>query len=156
MKLLQVVLIGVGVLAPVTMTIRGSNPAAQVGEAVSTSDAPSSTWTARLTLFHGGSRLVKIEGVGCTRSICSRTDIRGRGEHEAFEHPGSLDSIPFDAIDAIQNTTPTRALFVLKDGTRRRISLVTDFRVLYVRDESGKAQKLDLSEVASVEFVAKQ
>src|SRR5580692_4812043 len=104
MKLLQVVLMGVGVLAPVTMTIRGANRGAKVGETISAPDAHSPTLTARLALFHGESRLVTIEGVGCTQSICSRTLIKGRAGHEAFEHPGSLDSIAFDAIDAIQNT----------------------------------------------------
>jgi hypothetical protein len=111
--------------------------------------------TAKLTLLNGASRLVTLEGVGCTRSICSRTHIEGAVEHQPSA-AGSLQSIAFNAIDAIQNTSPNSALFVLKDGTRLSMLLVKDFRVLYLRDESGRPGKLDFEEVKSLEFMPRQ
>lgn len=141
-KLLQMVLMGAGVLAPVTMSIGGANRVAQAEE-------PASILKARLTLLNGASRLVTLEGVGCTRSICSRTHIEGNAAHEP-------SAIAFSAIGTIQNITPNSALFVLKDGARQSMSLVKDFRVIYVLDESGRSQRLDLAEVKSLEFMPKQ
>jgi hypothetical protein len=147
-KLLQMVLMSAGALAPVTMSIGGGSRVAQAGE-------PASILKARLTLLNGASHLVTLEGVGCTRSICSRTHIEGKAEHEPSA-AARLQSIPFSAIDAIQNTAPNRALFLLKDGRRLQMSLVTDFRVLYLLDELGGSQRLDLGEIKSLEFMTKQ
>lgn len=133
LKLLQMILVGTGVLASVSIS------------------APA-VWNARLILPDGSSRLVELEGVGCTQSICSRTHISGKAEH------GASAAIAFDGIaviqnDPIRNTTSDTALFVLKDGTRQQMSLVADFRVLYFLDESGRPQKLDLAAVKSLEFL---
>lgn len=46
------------------------------------------------------------------------------------------------------------ALFVLNDGTERRLSLMSDFRVLYLANPLGGREKLDLARVKSVEFLA--
>jgi hypothetical protein len=156
-KILQMALMGAGLLAPVTMSISGANRAAQAGEpaAVSAPQAKPSILTAKLTLLNGASRLVTIEGVGCTRSICSRTHIDGKAEQEPST-AAPLQSIAFNAIDAIQNTAPNKALFILKDGGRLQMSLVADFRVLYLLDESGRSQRLDLGEIKSLEFMPKQ
>jgi hypothetical protein len=45
-------------------------------------------------------------------------------------------------------------MLVLKDGTRRRLTLSKDFRVIYFDNRSGDAQKLDLARTRSVEFIA--
>jgi hypothetical protein len=37
---------------------------------------------ARTTLRDGTTRTVRLQGVGCSQSICSRTAIRGRDAHE--------------------------------------------------------------------------
>jgi hypothetical protein len=139
MNLLQVVLMGAGVLAPVTMSIGAANRVAPAGE-------PASILKARLTLLNGASRLVTLEGVGCTRSICSRTHIEGTAGHQP-------STIAFSAIGTIQNTTPKSALFVLQDGARQSMSLIEDFRVLYLLDEAGRSQKVDLAEVKSLQFM---
>src|SRR5262249_5051713 len=141
MKLLQIGLLAAALLAPVTLTIRGANRTT-----LPAPDLEKATRTGKLTLFHGPSKLVKVEGVGCTRSICSRTLIKGWAKQAA-------DSIAIDQIDMIQDTTPSSALFVLKDGTERRLSLLNDFRVLYLQDESGKLQRVDVREIKSLDFL---
>jgi len=152
-KSFQKVLIVVGALAPIAITTRGANQTVQPGEPVKASALDgSSQLTAKLTLPDGTSRFVKVDGVGCTRSICSRTHIKGRAVSNSTVTL-ALDSIAFDAIDTIESAAPNRVHFALKDGTRKPMSLVTDFRVLYLRDESGRLQKLDLSEITSLQFV---
>lgn len=102
----------------------------------------------RITLSDGATRTVKLEGVGCTASICSRTSIKGKAEHE------SIVKTWFDSIAAIKDTTDSDALFVMKDGTQRRMSLLKDFRVLYIEGRNGTPEKLDLAKVKSIEFLA--
>jgi hypothetical protein len=104
-------------------------------------------WMAKITLPDGATRTVALEGVGCSAAICSRIAIKAKGEHD------SIVRRPFDAIAAIKDTTEHDALFVLKDGTQRRMSLLTDFRVVYLGDGS-RAEKLDLAKVRSIEFLA--
>jgi hypothetical protein len=58
-----------------------------------------------------------------------------------------------DSIASIKDTTETDALFVMKDGTERRLALVPDFRVLYVSSRNGGAEKLDLAKIRSLEFL---
>jgi hypothetical protein len=103
---------------------------------------------ARITLPSGAIRTVKIDGLGCTASICSRTTIKGKIEHD------SLQSTWLDSIATIKDTKEAGALLVKKDGTQRRISFVTDFRVLYLTNGSGATEKMDLARVKSVEFLA--
>jgi hypothetical protein len=101
--------------------------------------------TAKITMSNGVARTVKIEGIGCTASLCSRTAIRGKVEY------GSILKTWFDTIGAIKETTASDALFVMRDGTQRRMSLLSDFRVLYL----APSEKLDLAKVKSIEFVAR-
>jgi hypothetical protein len=104
--------------------------------------------TARITMRDGGTRTVKLEGVGCPQSICSRTAIKAKNQSD------SLVRTWFDSLAAIQDTTASSALFVLKDGTSRRMSLINDFRVLYLANRLGGTEKLDLAKVKAVEFLA--
>ena len=102
---------------------------------------------ARVVSADGTSRTVRLEGVGCTESMCSRVFIRSKGES------GAPLRTWFDSIASIRNATATDALFVMKDGTERRLSFVTDFRVLYVSGPNGGAEKLDLSKIRSLELL---
>jgi len=79
--------------------------------------------------------------------MCSRVFIRSKGES------GAPLRTWFDSIASIRNATATDALFVMKDGTERRLSFVTDFRVLYVSGPNGGAEKLDLSKIRSLELL---
>src|SRR5205807_1615652 len=100
-----------------------------------------------ITLLDGATRTVQLEGVGCPVNICSRTLIKGKTEGNA------LIRTWLDSIAVIKNTTENDALFVLKSGTQKRMSLVTDFRVLYLANQLGGTQKVDLAKVRSVEFL---
>jgi hypothetical protein len=103
---------------------------------------------AKITLLDGATHTMKFEGVGCSASICSRTVLKGRSDHSA------MVTTPFDTIATIQETTGHDALFTMRDGSQRRISLVTDFRVLYLTSEAGATEKVDLAKMKSVEFLA--
>ncbi|HTA47278.1 MAG TPA: hypothetical protein VK789_32770 [Bryobacteraceae bacterium] len=103
--------------------------------------------TARITMVDGSSRTARIDGVGCSLSICSRTIIQGKNEDQ------SLVKTRLDLIASIRDTTAGEVLFVMKDGTQRRLSLVKDFRVLYLAGHLGGAERLDLAQVRSVDFV---
>jgi hypothetical protein len=108
-----------------------------------------SVWglTAKITMADGTVRMAALEGVGCSASICSRVAIKGKAE-------GAAVTTPLDSIAAIRDTTANGALIVMKDGTRRRLTLLNDFRVLYLANRSRGARKLDIATVKSVEFIA--
>jgi hypothetical protein len=104
--------------------------------------------TAGITTADGSKRTVQLEGVGCTASVCSRTAIRGR------DQSGALVDVWLDSIRTITAATPLEADFLLKDGTQRRITLLSDFRVLYLERRLGGPERIDLGMVKSVEFSA--
>jgi hypothetical protein len=127
---------------------------APLGSTIGAASAPSATeeghlsgMMTRITLPDGATRTVKLEGVGCTASICSRAAIKGKAERE------SIIKTWFDTIAAIRDTTDSDALFVMKDGSQRRMSLIKDFRVLYIAGRNGAPEKLDLGKVKSIEFL---
>lgn len=134
--------IAIGLLTPLALTVKGASgrPPVEQGHM--------SGMTAKVTQLDGVTRTVKLEGVGCSASICSRTAIKGKSAHDAIVETW------FDSIAAITDTTDKDALFVMRDGAQRRMSLMTDFRVLYVTNPSGVAEKLDLAKVKSIEFLA--
>jgi hypothetical protein len=104
--------------------------------------------TAKITMRDGTTRTATFEGVGCSASICSRVAIKGN----------KADGTPFttrlDSIAVIRDTTTSGARLVLKDGTTQPLALINDFRVIYLDNRSSSAEKLDLSQVKSVEFIA--
>lgn len=104
--------------------------------------------TASLTRRDGTVQTVKVEGVGCPQAICSRTAIHAKAGTER-EIRTWLDSLA-----AIRDITARDALFVMKDGTSRRMSLLYDFRVLYLASRLEGADKVDLGKLESVEFAA--
>ncbi len=131
----------VALLFPMTFAMRGASEPSGVRQ------GHLSGLTARITMADGTSRTARLEGVGCSASICSRTTIKGKGESD------SLVTSRLDSLSAIRDTTANDALFVMKDGTRRRLSLVTDFRVIYLENQGAGTEKVDLEKVKSVEFL---
>ena len=112
-----------------------------------TASAHLSGLTAKITTRDGATRTVKLEGVGCPLGICSRTAIKAKTGTDTLVRSW------FDCLAAITDTTSNDALFISKDGTRQRMSLVHDFRVLYLANRLGGTEKLDLAKVKTVEFV---
>jgi hypothetical protein len=103
---------------------------------------------ARITLPDGTIRMARVEGLGCSAAICSRVAIKGKTDGD------SLVRFWLDNIAAIRDTTEQDALIVLKNGAGRRVSLVTDFRVLYLANRSPIPEKLDLGKITSLEFLS--
>jgi hypothetical protein len=102
---------------------------------------------AKITLPDGTIRMARIEGLGCSASICSRVAIKGKADGD------SLTTFRLDSIAAIRETTEKEALLVMKNGVGQRVSLVTDFRVLYLGNRPGSPEKLDLAKIKSLEFL---
>ena|SRR5215813_605843 len=102
---------------------------------------------ARVTLPDGTYRTVTLDGFGCSAAICSRVFVEGRTDD------GSAARIWIDGLSATRDITANSAVFVMKDGTQQRLSLITDFRVLYLQEGSTKPQKLDLSKIQSLHMV---
>jgi hypothetical protein len=103
--------------------------------------------TAKITMPDGTIRMARIEGLGCTASICSRVVIKGKADDD------TLVSLWLDSIAAIKDTTENDALLVMKSGAEHRLSLVTDFRVLYLGNRLRSSEKLDLARIKSLEFL---
>jgi hypothetical protein len=126
-------------LAPFTDIVRGARESGDVGQ------GHLSGLSARIILRDGSSRIVTIEGVGCTASICSRKLIKTKTSAEA------VVTTWLDSVAAIRDITPGNALFVLKNGTSQHLSLLPGFRVLYLKTRLGGAEKLDLAQIQAVE-----
>ena len=140
MKILRVVCVSMSLLIPAFRSTGASLPSHVNGHR--------SGLAARVVLADGTSRTVKLQGVGCTESMCSRVFIRNKGES------GAPLQTWLDSVASIKDTTERDALFVMKDGTERRMVFVTDFRVLYVSDPDGRTEKLDLTTIRSLELLA--
>lgn len=97
----------------------------------------------------GTSRTIKLEGVGCTESMCSRVFIRSKSAG------GAPLQVWLDTLASVKDTSEHDALFVMRDGTERRLSFVSDFRVLYVSDPNGRIEKLDFAKIRSLEILNK-
>ena len=102
-----------------------------------------------MKLANGVTRTVTLEGVGCSETMCSRVAVRSTAGGDS-----RVTRTWLDAIAAIKEITPETAMFVMRDGTVRRLSIVHDNRVLYFADQSGAEGKIDLAGVTSVEFLA--
>jgi hypothetical protein len=124
--------------------------ARELSDPSDTGENHSSGLVAKVTMADGSKRLARLEGVGCAASMCSRTFI------ETTPDGTSRVKTWLDSIAAIRPASPGDALFLLKDGTEQRRSLVTGFRVLYLSTRLGGTEKLDLGEIQSVEFAAAQ
>jgi len=134
-------------LIPV-LTIAGANGPSAVKEAGrEASQGHRSGMMARAVFLDGTERTLRLEGVGCSESICSRVFIRSTGE----------GGVPLrtwlDSIASIQHTAANDALLVMRDGAQRRVTFVPDFRVLYISTPGGRAERLDLTTIRSLEFL---
>jgi len=59
-----------------------------------------------------------------------------------------------DSVAAIKEVSKDEALFVFRDGTERRLSVIPLNRVLYVKGRLAGDEKIDLASVRSLEFIA--
>jgi hypothetical protein len=128
-------------LAPAGLFVRAA------GSAVEALTIHAPQLEAKVTFRDGTSRTARLEGVGCTQSICSQTIIRGIGGSQG------LVSSSLNSLAKIKDTSAGAASFLSTNGTERRLSLVKDFRVLYLRNQSGGTEKIDLESITSVEFL---
>jgi len=102
--------------------------------------------TANLTLADGATQVVRINGVGCTESLCSTVLMKAKTT------TNTVVEIWFDSIAAIRDIRQNDAVFVAKDGSRRRLTFISDFRVLYVSNSGGANAKIDLAKIKSLEM----
>jgi len=102
----------------------------------------------KVTLVNGETHTITLEGVGCSERLCSRITVAAR----AIGDP-RIERIPLDTIAAVTGITPDCALFVFKDGTKRRLSVIPDNQVFYTSNAAHAAARIDLARVQSVEFV---
>jgi hypothetical protein len=77
--------------------------------------------------------------------MCSRVAVNTRAKGT-----GQIEKIWLDSISSIQEITGGEALFVFKDGTQQRLSVVQVNQVLYAAAGAGK---IDLSRIQSLTFV---
>jgi hypothetical protein len=107
----------------------------------------STSRTIMLTLLDGSNRIVRLEGVGCLASICSRVAI------ESHQQRGTrAEQTELDAISAIDDIRGGQARFELRDGTTKQLSVVPWNRVLYVEGNAG-SERIELAHVERAEFV---
>ncbi|MBZ5635011.1 MAG: hypothetical protein LAO55_17965 [Acidobacteriia bacterium] len=139
MRILRIGCLALVLLIPAFRSVGASLPSQVEGHR--------SGMMARVVSADGTSRTVRLEGVGCTESMCSRVFIRSKGES------GDPRRTWLDSIASIKDATANDALFVMKDGTERRLAFMTDFRVLYVSNSNGRTEKLDLTKIQSLEFL---
>ena len=132
------IIVGISLVMPLQTVVGSPNSGVSVSEA---------TRLVRLGLHDGTSRLVRLEGVGCDETMCSRIAVNTRTVGNVI-----VNRTRFEDIRAIEDVGGDAATFVFKDGTTRRVSVIADNRVLYVIDDHGRSQKIRLSRVRSVDF----
>ena len=103
----------------------------------------------RLNVRDGSSQIVTLDGVGCNETICSRVAVNARSLGNVI-----ANRTRFADIAAIRDISEDAATFLLRDGTKRRLTVVPDNRVLYVFDANHRPQKISLHRLTSVEFNA--
>ena len=119
----------------------------------------SSNLMAKITMPDGFSRTVVIQGVGCNVSICSRVAVRSKTEASARLTGLGLHkevSTWLDSLAAIKDITKTDALFVFKDGSARRLSIIDGNRFFYFANALFGSGKVDVATVRSVEFLTNE
>lgn len=148
-KHVRTAILSVAVLISLTFAMNGLSDTSKYNRPIpenAETHAPGSM--ARLTSTDGTNRTVQLDGFGCTAAICSRVFIKARTTD------GAIARIWIDHLAAIRDIAPNSALFVMKDGTQQRLSLITDFRVLYMDEANTRPPRtLDLSKVRSLEML---
>ena len=103
--------------------------------------------TAKVTLADGATQIARIDGIGCTESICSTVLMKAKSAGN------TVVEVRFDSLAAIRDIRQNDALFVAKDHSERRLTFLSDFRVLYLARSGGARQKIDLAKIKSVEIL---
>lgn len=117
----------------------------------------SSNLLAVITMPNGSNRTVTVQGVGCNISLCSRVAVRSRAEMSArLTSFGIHKEIRtwLDSLVAIKEITGRDALFVFKDGSAQRLSIIDGNRFLYFANSIFGHGKIDVTKVRSVEFLS--
>jgi hypothetical protein len=104
----------------------------------------------RLVPRHGAARVETLDGVGCSEAICSRVFVRALVEDEEGT---TNQNVRFDTVAAIEMLGGGKARVRFIDGVVERVLVATDNRVLYLVDPAGRHKKVELGDVASIEFL---
>ena len=99
---------------------------------------------AKVTWPNGVSRTLSFKGVGCAISMCSRVRIQSKVKDSL-----AVNNTWLDSVAAITDISSQDALFTFKDGTARRLSIISGNRYLYFAN--GKSE---MGTFESVQFVA--
>ena len=134
-------------LIPVLTVAAANEPSPVKGSGQQASHGHLSGLIARAFFTDSTDRVIKLEGIGCSESMCSRVFIRSTTEN------GAPLQTWLDSIASIQHTAANDALLVMRNGTEQRVTLVPDFRVLYVSNPAGRQERLDLARIRSLEFL---
>lgn len=121
-----------------------------------TSGGHSSNLTAKITMLDGFSRTVIVRGVGCNVSMCSRVAVKSKDEASAQLTGLGLHkeiSTWLDSLAEIRRITNNDALFVFKDGSSRRLSIIDGNRFFYFTSRHFDSGKVDVGYVQSIEFL---
>lgn len=102
---------------------------------------------ANVSFADGTSQTVRINGIGCTESLCSTVLMKAKPE------ANRMVEIWFDSLAAIRDIRQNDAVFVGKDSSERRLTFLSDFRVLYVSKSDGAILKIDLAKIKSLEML---
>jgi hypothetical protein len=105
--------------------------------------------TIRIIPLNGPSRVQTLDGIGCSEVICSRVFVRTFVEDEGRT---VARDIPLDTVAAIEPRGGGHARVRFINGTVQRLVVPVGWRVLYLLDDAGRTQKVDLSELHSIEF----
>jgi len=104
----------------------------------------------RITPLNGPSRVETLDGLGCSEAICSRVFVRTFVEDEGRT---VTRDIPLDTVAAMESLGGGHARVRFINGTSQRLMVPVGWRVLYLLDDVGRPQKVDLSELHSIEFL---
>jgi hypothetical protein len=102
---------------------------------------------ATLTLRTGDRRIVTLRGVGCSEQLCSTTHLETRSARRV-----EIERTRLRDIASMRITTPDEVTLVMKDGSTSRMSIVPLNRTLYVADAVGHEERIDVGQIASLEF----
>jgi len=98
----------------------------------------------RVTWPNGESRTLSFKGVGCAMNMCSRVRIQSK-----IKDSLGVSDTWLDSVASVRHITNQDALFILKDGTSRRLPVISGNRFLYFANGKSEMGKFE-----SVEFVA--
>ena len=133
------------VLIGVLLCVVGAGAASIAPRSLHNLEGHRSSLRATLTMADGTVRAIKLEGVGCPESMCSRVKAR--------ELANSIWLDGLASVRGISRTAgPVTATFKFKDGTERQASIVATNRVLYAQRPLGFTEKIDLGSVSEIDF----